>query len=114
LGEHKLKFIAAVIITTASSLAAYAQPTPDQIARSLGEMEWHAAVCRLPTAPLEAALERYIQRIQAGTLEAQHLRQELLAGRSEYERTLGRSMSCDGAAAEVTGIIAKTDQYGLR
>jgi hypothetical protein len=96
------------------SRVAYAQPTSDQIANSLGEMEWHASVCHLPTAPLEAALERYIKRVQAGPLEADHLRQEMLAGRADYERMLGRHMNCDGAASEVTNIIAKTDQYGLR
>lgn len=74
-------------------------------------MEWHASVCHLPTAPLEAALERYIQRIQAGSIEAQHLRQEMLAGRAEYERLLGRQMNCNGAADEVAASIAKTDQY---
>lgn len=42
-----MKFIAAAVIATATSLAAYAQPTPDQIARRLGEMEWHAS--RLPS-----------------------------------------------------------------
>ena len=105
-------FAAAIIV--AMSLPAHAEPTPDQIAGSLGEMEWHASVCHLPTAPLEAALERYIQRIQAGSLEAQHLRQEMLAGRAEYERMFGGHMNCDKAAEEVADMIAKTDQYGLR
>ena len=104
-------FAAAIIV--AMSLPAHAEPTPDQIAGSLGEMEWHASVCHLPTAPLEAALERYIQRIQAGSLEAQHLRQEMLAGRAEYERMFGGRMNCDKAAEEVADIIAKADQYGL-
>jgi hypothetical protein len=94
--------------------AANAQSTPDEIARSLGEMESHASVCRLPTAPLEAALERYIRRIQAGAMEAQHLRQEMLAGRTEYERVLGRDLNCDKADTEVAALIAKTDKYGLR
>ena len=101
-------------LLTAVSPAAYAEPTPDQVAQSLGEMEWHASVCHLPTAPLEAALDRYIQRIQAGALQADHLRQEFLTGRAEYERILGRNMNCDGAAAEVASIIAKTDQYRPR
>jgi hypothetical protein len=101
-------------VTIAASAAAYAEPTPDQVARSLGEMEWHASVCHLPTAPLEAALERYIQRVQAGALEADHLRKELLAGRAEYERAIGGHMNCNGAADEVAGIIAKTDQYPQR
>jgi hypothetical protein len=102
-------FVAA-IIGAVLSLMAYAQPTADQIARDLGEMEWHASVCHLPTAPLEAALERYIKRVQAGPLEADHLRQEMLAGRAEYERMLGRHMNCNGAASEVADIIAKTDR----
>ncbi|MGA8755236.1 MAG: hypothetical protein WB611_02740 [Stellaceae bacterium] len=108
-----MRSFAAAIIMIAISLAAYAEPTPDQIARNLGEMEWHASVCHLPTAPLEAALERYIQRTQAGALEAQHLRQEMLAGRAEYERMLGGNMNCDQAASQVTDIIGKTDRYGL-
>ncbi len=109
-----MKLIAIAITATAVSVAAYAEPTPDEVARSLGEMEWHASVCRLPTAPLEAALERYIKRVQAGSLEAEHLRQEMVAGRAEYERMLGGHMNCDGAASEVANMIAKTDQYGLR
>jgi len=103
--------IAIIVITL--SLSAHAQPTPDQIARSLGEMEWHASVCHLATAPLEAALERYIKRIQAGSLEADHLRQEMVGGRAGYEHDIGSPMNCNGAAAEVAAIIAKTDQYGL-
>ena len=53
--------IAAGVVMVAVSLTARAEPAPDQVARSLGEMEWHASVCHLPTAPLKAALERYIQ-----------------------------------------------------
>lgn len=71
-------------------------------------------MCHLPTAPLEAALERYIQRNQAGALEAGHLRQEMLAGRAEYERFPGNHMNCDNAAAEVANLIAKTDKIGPR
>ena len=108
-----MRIIAATVVGTAVSLAAYAQPTADQVARSLGEMEWHASVCHLPTAPLEAALERYIKRIQAGSLEADHLRQEMVAGRAGYEHDIGGHMNCSGAAAEVADIIAKTDRYGL-
>ena len=108
-----MKIIVATIIGTAVSLAAYAQPTPDLVARGLGEMEWHASVCHLATAPLEAALERYIKRIQAGSLEADHLRQEMVAGRAEYEKDLGRHVNCNGADSEVADAIAKTDQYGL-
>jgi hypothetical protein len=108
-----LKFIAVATIASGISFAAYAQPTPDQITRNLGEMEWHASVCHLPTAPLEAALERYIQRIQAGALEAGHLRREMLAGRAEYERLFGSHMNCDGAAAQVADTIARIDHYGL-
>jgi hypothetical protein len=104
-------FVAA-IVGAALPLMAYAQPTADQIARDLGEMEWHASVCHLATAPLEAALDRYIKRVQAGPLEADHLRQEMLAGRAEYERLLGGHMKCDGAASQVADIIAKTDRYG--
>jgi hypothetical protein len=95
-------------------LSGHAQPTPDQVARSLGEMEWHASACHLPTAQLEAAIERYIQRTQAGALEAQHLRQEFLAGRAEYERSFGSHISCEGANTQIADIIAKTDQYGVR
>ena len=62
-----MRSFAAAIIMIAISLAAYAEPTPDQIARNRRD-EWHASVCHLPTAPLEAALERYIQRTQAGAL----------------------------------------------
>lgn len=109
-----MKFLAVAVIMTGTSFSADAQPTPDQIAGSLGEMEWHASVCHLPTAPLEAALERYVQRIQAGALEAAHLRQEMLAGRTEYERVLGGNMNCDNVAAEVANIIAKTDKIGVR
>jgi hypothetical protein len=65
-----------------------------------------------PHGTPQAALERYIQRIQAGSLEAQHLRQEMLAGRAEYERMFGGHINCDKAAAEVADMIAKTDQYG--
>jgi hypothetical protein len=111
------RFVAlAALVATAGSLAAHAQaePTADQVARSLGEMEWHASVCHLPTAPLEAALERYSQRVRAGSLEAEHLSQELLTGRAEYERLFGSHMNCDGAAAEVAAIIAKIDGYGTR
>jgi hypothetical protein len=109
-----MRSLGIAVILIAGSLTAHAQPTPDEIARSLGEMEWHASVCRLPTAPLEAALERYIQRIQAGSLQAQHLRQEMLAGRTEYERTIGGYLNCDQAAAAVADVIATTDHYGLR
>ncbi len=105
---------AAIAIALGIPLAARAQSTPDEIARRLGEMEWHASVCHLPTAPLEAALERYLERLQSGALEAQHLRQELLAGRAEYERLFGGRMNCAGAADEVAAIIAKTDQSGPR
>ena len=104
--------IAAGVVMVAVSLTARAEPAPDQVARSLGEMEWHASVCHLPTAPLEAALERYIQRVQAGALEAKHLRQEMLAGRAEYERLLGSNMNCDGAPTEMANAIARVDQYG--
>ncbi len=106
--------VGAIAIALGISLAARAQSTPDEITRRLGEMEWHASVCHLPTAPLEAALERYIQRLQSGALEAQHLRQELLAGRAEYERLLGGRMDCAGAADEIAAIIAKTDRSGPR
>jgi hypothetical protein len=98
----------------ALSLAAWAQPTPDQIARSLGEMEWRASVCGLSTAPIETTLDRYIRRSEAGTLQAQHLREEMLAGRAEYERIFGRHVDCDNVAAETADLIAKTDRYGLR
>jgi hypothetical protein len=104
-------FAAAMMV--AMPLAAHAEPPPDQVALTLGEMEWHASVCHLPTAPLEAALDRYIQRIEAGSLEAQHLRQEMLAGRVEYERMFGGHINCDKAGAEVAEAIAKSDQYGL-
>jgi hypothetical protein len=109
-----MRSVAIAVILVVVSLAARAQPTPDEIARSLGEMEWHASVCRLPTAPLEAALDRYIERIQAGALQAHHLREELLAGRSEYERLFGRRVNCDRTAAEIADLVAKTDRYGLR
>jgi hypothetical protein len=105
------KLVALTTLAVAAVPAAgYAQPTPDEMARSLGEMQWHAAACHLPTAPLEAALERYIQRTEAGPIEAQHLRQEFLAGRTEYERSFGSHMRCDGAAAEIAAVIAKTDR----
>jgi hypothetical protein len=81
---------------------------------SLGEMEWYASVCRLPTAPLEATLERYIQRIQAGALQAHHLRDEMVAGRAEYERIFGGHLNCSKAAGEVADLIAETERYGLR
>jgi hypothetical protein len=108
-----MRSIAAAVIMAAVSLTAHAESTADQIARSLGEMEWHASVCHLPTVPLEAALERYIQRIQAGSLEAEHLRQEMLAGRAEYERFPGSHMNCGNAAVEVSDTIARVDRYGL-
>jgi hypothetical protein len=108
-----MKFtLVAAFIAAAVWQPLYAQSTPDEMARSLGEMEWHASVCRLPTAPLEAARERMIGRIQAGSLDAEHLRQELLAGRAEYERLFGSHMNCATAADEVAGLIAKTDKYG--
>ncbi|MGC2204153.1 MAG: hypothetical protein WA633_28920 [Stellaceae bacterium] len=108
-----MKFIAVAIITTAIAFAAHAESTPDQTARRLGRMEWHASVCHLPTAPLEDALERYIGRIHAGALEADHLRQEMVAGRAEHERLLGSRMNCDGAAAEVATTIEQIDKIGL-
>jgi len=58
-------------------------------------------------------LERFIKRIQAGPLEAEHLRQEMIAGRTEYERVFGSHLSCNDAASQVADIIGKTDQYGL-
>jgi hypothetical protein len=94
--------------------AAHAQPTPDQVARSLGEMEWHASACHLPTAPIEAALDRYIRRTQRGAIEADHLQKEFLAGREEYERVFGSHISCADVAAQIAAVIAKTDRYGLR
>ena len=109
-----MKIIILALMTVVVAFAVHAQPTSDQIARSLGEMEWHASVCRLPTAPLEAALDRYLQRVQAGPLEAEHLRQEMLAGRTEYEQVFGSHINCQDAAAGVADIIEKTDRYGLR
>ena len=53
----QIRFFAAAMMV-AMPLAAHAEPAPDQVALTLGEMEWHASVCHLPTAPLEAALER--------------------------------------------------------
>ena len=108
----QMRSIAAGVIMVAVSLTAHTEPAPDQVARSLGEMEWHASVCHLPTAPLEAALERYIQRVQAGPLEAKHLRQEMLTGRAKYERLLGSNMNCDGAPTKIANAIARVDQYG--
>jgi hypothetical protein len=66
------------------------------------------------TAPLETALERCTKHIGAGALEAQHLREEMVGGRAEYERLFGSHMNCDGAPGEVDAIIAKTDRYGPR
>jgi hypothetical protein len=109
----QMRCIAAGLIMVAAALTAHTEPAPDQVARSLGEMEWHASVCHLPTAPLEAALERYIQRIQAGALEAKHLRQEMLAGRAEFERLLGSNMNCNSAPSEVANAIAKVTSMGL-
>jgi hypothetical protein len=108
-----MRSVGIALVLIAAPLTAHSQPTPDEIARSLGEMEWHASVCRVPTAPIEAALERLIQRIQAGSLEATHLRHEMLVGRTEYDRTIGTYLNCDQAAAAVADLIAKTDHYRL-
>jgi hypothetical protein len=68
-------------------------------------MAYHIATsCGRPTAPIEKALERYITRVGAGPLEAQHLRQEMLSA-ARFDRTIGMRVDCVKADGMTNDLI---------
>jgi hypothetical protein len=71
-------------------------------------MAYHIATsCGRPTAPVEAALERYVILVGAGPLEAQHLRLEMLAA-ARWERTIGMHVECAKAGGMINALITTT------
>ena len=98
--------IAAVAVALALTPALAATPAEND-ARILGMAYNLATSCGRPTAPIEAALERYITRIGAGPLQAQHLRQEMLQ-QVDWQRTLGMGKDCTGVDKSIDALITPT------
>jgi hypothetical protein len=74
----------AFAFTTLLTAPGFAQVSADAVADALGSEMAFASVCARPTVPIEAELEHYLERVGAGPLEANRVRQAMIRAAARY------------------------------
>jgi hypothetical protein len=101
----------AFAFTTLLAAPSSAQASADAVADALGSEMAFASVCARPTAPLEAELEHYLEKVGAGPLEANRVRQAMIRAAAKYHaaavfRLEHTHVTCSIADREIADTIA--------
>jgi hypothetical protein len=101
----------AFAFTTLLAAPGLAQASADGVADALGSEMAFASVCARPTAPIEAELEHYLERVGAGPLEANRVRQAMVRAATKYHsaavyRLEHMGVTCSIADREIADTIA--------
>lgn len=104
-----MRVLPAIIISIAFAFMtllatpSFAQVSADGVAATLGPAMALASMCARPTAPIEAELEHYLQKVGAGPLETNRVRQAMMSAAAGWH---GQYTQCSTADREIADTIA--------
>ena len=101
----------AFVFTTLLAAPSFAQVSADGVAATLGPAMALASMCARPTAPIELELEHYLQKVGAGPLETNRVRQAMIRAAARYHaaavfRLEHMGVTCSIADREIADTIA--------